>query len=66
MIAQSRTWAADDFKRAKKQTAYARKSRRMARRTLEPVQVVRTSETGDPGLGHRWIAPRRSRRLETI
>ena len=41
MTAQSRTWAADDFKRAKKQTAYARKSRRMARRTLEPVQVMR-------------------------
>ena len=41
MTAQSRTWAADDFKRAKKQTAYARKSRRMAHRTLEPVQVLK-------------------------
>jgi hypothetical protein len=41
MTAQSRTWAADDFKRAKKQTSYARKSRRMARRTLEPVQVLK-------------------------
>ncbi len=41
MTAQSRTWAADDFRRAKKQTSYARKSRRMARRTLEPVQVVK-------------------------
>jgi len=41
MTAQSRTWAADDFRRAKKQTSYARKSRRMARRTLEPVQVLK-------------------------
>ena len=41
MTAQSRTWTIDAYKRAKKQTAYARKSRRMARRTLEPVQVVK-------------------------
>lgn len=58
MTAQSRTWAADDFRRAKKQTSYARKSRRMARRTLEPVQVLRTSKTGDQGLGYRWVAGR--------
>jgi hypothetical protein len=41
MTAQSRTWTIDAYKRAKKQTAYARKSRRMAHRTLEPVQVVK-------------------------
>lgn len=47
MTAQSRTWAADDFRRAKKQTAYARKSRRMARRRHGPMQVLRTSESND-------------------
>ncbi len=32
MTAQSRTWTIDTYKRAKKQTSYARKSRRMARK----------------------------------
>ena len=51
MTAQSRTWAADDFRRAKKQTAYARKSRRMARRTLEPMQVVKYASLAPENVG---------------